>query len=95
MDKSYQFDGSASFKERIKSSETNDKDLENKELTKRVRAALDQDPSIRKANIEVSTKGSKAVIEGTIENIWDMGKVLKIASGVVGVDGVETNLNVE
>jgi len=94
MDESYEFDRSVSIESK-KKEESKQAQSENLELTKRIRSALNADANIRKANLKISSLGDKAVIEGTLENVWDIGKAIKIASEVEGVDGVQADLDVK
>jgi len=78
----------------ISESESNDIDddytnlPENEELAARVRNAINKDSDLRKANLDITARGNKVFIEGSVDNLWDIAKTVKIANSVDGVEGV-------
>ncbi|MBT8140945.1 MAG: DUF4097 family beta strand repeat protein [Gammaproteobacteria bacterium] len=64
----------------------------NPELATKVQAALNKDEDIRNANLEVSAVGSRAIIAGSMDSVWDIAKAVKIVNDVEGVDNVSVDL---
>lgn len=68
-------------------------DQENVELAERLRAKLNADADIRKADLYITARGDQAVIEGEVEGMWTVAKLIKLANEVEGVEGVKMNID--
>ncbi len=67
----------------------------NPELAAKVRAALNNDKDLRKANFEVSAKGDKVFVSGTVESAWDLPKAIKVINNVDGVEDISIDIDTE
>ena len=67
----------------------------NPALVAKVVAALNKDKDLREADLVVSTKGNKIFVKGTIDDVWDLPKALKIINGVDGVEGISLDINTD
>ena len=75
--------------------ETKSAKANNPELAAKVRAALNADKDLRTANFEVSAKGDKVFVVGTVESVWDLPKALKIINAVDGVEDISIDIDTE
>jgi len=65
----------------------------NTELVNNVLAALNQDSDLRKADLTITAKGSEVFVKGTVENVLDLPKAIKIINDVDGVEDISIDVN--
>jgi osmotically-inducible protein OsmY len=64
-------------------------------LTTMVQARYQADPTLRRSDIDVTTRGNTVVLRGTVENEQARLQAINVARGVEGVDSVDDQLQVE
>ena len=63
-------------------------------ITTKVKAALLKEPNLKSVDVNVETQNGKVRLSGKVQSPADHDRVLKIASSVGGVAGVEDSLTV-
>jgi len=69
--------------------------LADRELAKRVQAALHADPYFYDQHVTVSVKKSAVVLRGFVFSSWDLGDAIRIARQAAGDRPVIDNLSIE
>lgn len=67
----------------------------NPALAAKVRNALNKDPDIRAADLDISAIGDRVIINGTVNSLWDIAKAAKIIKELDGVKKASINLDLE
>ena len=86
------FDSSYEKPQRKEKSKSSSK-ANNPALVAKVVAALNKDKDLREADLEISAKGDKVFVKGTVESVWDLPKAIKIINDVDGVEDISIDID--